>query len=851
MPSWLFPQGGINRAVGKQRQPPYTTPDAQNAFPESPQDGRIRGGVRPGLVRTWHTSASNSPVRLLDSVSVKFPGSAQWYFRDSFDYVNFPPSWTKTNNCITGVTSTAPTITKGSITSSTSDAVPQKAIYRSAPTDMKSLATNDVYMLGMYVRSFQGAHHGVYSIYFRLDASPDVTPSTGDANAMEVRMTITGATGACAIQLYKQGAALGAVYNDSALVAAEGWLQVKVTKAASDDRIDVYWRGVNVIANSTSTGTTTDKHFGFGLKATESGGRCIVDRVRLDYTASAAKELLRPIVFFIQDGKLFHDKLMPGHFTQSSKASGVASLYQFAADRQLQCASHGQRVYFADHATPIMTGTDGVIAGGATFSSATFPDLVAGGLSTNTADNNYFGNFAVHVTGPATPSSKAGVYAISALTTASNPDTLTIYKHVNTSLAPVAAGATDGTGLTFRIERIPKVWNPADEGTSTDPIKPWVTIENGGYQTGYGSGFGFSGNNNTNSGVVPCGCRAIESDGGRVHLAADPLDPNQVYGCAIGEPHNWSFSDVEPGSAFKLGGADAAKPGDAVMGLMFVDDDVKLVGCRTECWILRSAPPDGGGGAQVRSRHSGLLSFSAYCRGENGELYWLGRNGAYMSTADFRPQPINEGLLPRELQDLDAASITILAGYDRRARGVLFCLTPEDPVAEVRHWFYYAPTKAFFPLVITSAGAYPTSLKWIEFPDPEDSALYSGGYGGSIRRFSPTSETDDLDPITSFVDIGPIELGDGRFDEALTTLRPILAADSGDVTYEVYFGATMEAAMDATEPFATGTFSATNNVEVPIRGSGGAVRLRLIGTAGRQWAMERIVAAIEHVQKAR
>jgi hypothetical protein len=41
---------GVNRAVGKQRRPPFTTPDAQNALPESPQDGRIRGGVRPGTI---------------------------------------------------------------------------------------------------------------------------------------------------------------------------------------------------------------------------------------------------------------------------------------------------------------------------------------------------------------------------------------------------------------------------------------------------------------------------------------------------------------------------------------------------------------------------------------------------------------------------------------------------------------------------------------------------------------------------------------------------------------------------------------------------------------------------------
>src|SRR5688572_22265781 len=132
MPSWQFPHGGVNRAVGKQRQPPFTTPDAQNALPESPQDGRVRGGVRPGLVRTWFTPASALPVRLLDSVTVKIPNSAQTYLRDSFDYVNFPTSWITSAGCIGGVTSTAPTLLRGAIISNTSDAQPQKVIYHEA-----------------------------------------------------------------------------------------------------------------------------------------------------------------------------------------------------------------------------------------------------------------------------------------------------------------------------------------------------------------------------------------------------------------------------------------------------------------------------------------------------------------------------------------------------------------------------------------------------------------------------------------------------------------------------------------------------------------------------------------------
>ena len=85
----------------------------------------------------------------------------------------------------------------------------------------------------------------------------------------------------------------------------------------------------------------------------------------------------------------------------------------------------------------------------------------------------------------------------------------------------------------------------------------------------------------------------------------------------------------------------------------------------------------------------------------------------------------------------------------------------------------------------------------------------------------------------------------------VATLRPILGLDSGDVSYEVYFGETMEAAMESTTPFVSGTFAAGNHFERPIRGSGGAVRLRIRGTAGRQWSLERIAASLEAGQRAR
>jgi hypothetical protein len=817
VPSWLFAHLGVVRELGRQRQAPYSCHDAANAIPPSPFDGRLCGGVRPGQMRVWKQTSTN-PIRLFDSIVVKLPGSTGDRFYDSFDYASFPAGWTASDNAIGGIASTAPTISSGSLLANKGDAVEQKVIRRAKPSNMKAtIATSDVYRIGMYVRPYSNAHHGEYSIFARLDASPDVT---ADAAAIEARMTITGA-GTVSVTVYKQNSALGAALTTTNAVCTEGWYELKITKGASDDTIEVFWCGESLGSKSSSTGTTSDAGWGIGLKPTTTGGRCIVDRVRMHYPTSSVRELLRPIKFFVQDGKLYHDKALEDHFVQSGTGA------PFAADRELQCAILGEYVYFADNSEPLFAGTDGVISGNNTFSSSANSDLITNGLSTDATANNYFGHYAVHITAP---DDKAGIYAISGLTDGS-PDTLTIYAHVNSDLTAATGGATNGTSLTYRIERIGKFWKP-----ETDVIAPWVSLDGGG--------------------TVPVGCRVIESDGGRIHLAGDPLDPNQVYGCTLGEPHNWSFATDSEGSAFELGTGKAAKPGDAVTAILEYKDDVKIIGCRSEAWIIKGSPPDNGGyGADIVSENAGVLGLNSHCKGEHGELFWVGRDGFYMATPEClacEPQAISKRPLPRELTHLSAEALTVTLGYDRRARGVFIFLTPNEATSGVRHWFYFPDTKGFFPVEFASSNAYPTAVRWVDMPSAEDSGLFLGCSDGSIRRFSPTAQNDDTGAIVSYIDIGPIYLGADEFTEgSIQTLRPILAKDSGAVTFEAHFGATAAAAMESTTAFATGTFAAEDHREHPIMGSGGAVRLRLIGTPGSQWALERVAASLGPAQRPR
>jgi len=65
-----FPFGGLNRRYGYQSQPPYTTPDCLNVRPFDSIEDRQRGGMRPGLKKTFAQQiGSGNPIRMLANVT--------------------------------------------------------------------------------------------------------------------------------------------------------------------------------------------------------------------------------------------------------------------------------------------------------------------------------------------------------------------------------------------------------------------------------------------------------------------------------------------------------------------------------------------------------------------------------------------------------------------------------------------------------------------------------------------------------------------------------------------------------------------------------------------------------------
>jgi len=90
----VFPLAGQNKAMGYQRQPPFTTIDCQDVFPRDTSSEMARGGSRPGLTNVFRDQLGDGePIRSL--ATIRQLGQKAGHFGDDFfgqtpDYLGGP-----------------------------------------------------------------------------------------------------------------------------------------------------------------------------------------------------------------------------------------------------------------------------------------------------------------------------------------------------------------------------------------------------------------------------------------------------------------------------------------------------------------------------------------------------------------------------------------------------------------------------------------------------------------------------------------------------------------------------------------------------------------------------------------
>lgn len=180
-------------------------------------------------------------------------------------------------------------------------------------------------------------------------------------------------------------------------------------------------------------------------------------------------------------------------------------------------------------------------------------------------------------------------------------------------------------------------------------------------------------------GEVPVGCSIIARYQDRLVLAGNARSPQNWYMSRMGDPHDFQYSDVDVGAAVMGINSQAGVIGEPITALIPYNDDNFFFGGRSSLWLLRGNPA-GGGRIDNVSYVIGVLSSTSWCHGPLGEVIWLSRDGIYYTSPQClscEPIPMSRDKLPREFLDINPDMYYISMAYDVRARGVHIFITPK------------------------------------------------------------------------------------------------------------------------------------------------------------------------------
>ncbi len=347
--------------------------------------------------------------------------------------------------------------------------------------------------------------------------------------------------------------------------------------------------------------------------------------------------------------------------------------------------------------------------------------------------------------------------------------------------------------------------------------------------------------------VATAGTQPTDSDGnlprlittwrGRIVLSGLLLDPQNIFMSAVSDPGDWDYSpeSTTPTQAVALNASPLGLIGDVVTTLIPYTDDVLVIGCDHEIWMLRGDPMDGGRLDKV-SGAIGMAWGQPWCTDPMGNIYFFSnRTGIYVLVPGQAPQRISQQI-DNTLANIDTGTNSIRMIYDDRFQGVHVFVTPLEEPAEATHFFYEQRAGAWWTDNFANNDHNPLCCVTFDGNEASDRTPLIGCYDGYVRAVDPAATKDDGKAIDSEVLLGPFLTS--LLDEMLLhDCQAVLAAASEDVEYEILAGDTAEEAL-AADPIDSGTWSAGRNLTNLVRRAGHAIYIRITST--KPWAIESV-----------
>ncbi len=358
---------------------------------------------------------------------------------------------------------------------------------------------------------------------------------------------------------------------------------------------------------------------------------------------------------------------------------------------------------------------------------------------------------------------------------------------------------------------------------------------------------------------------------GRNVLSGDPEHPFQWYMSRQANPWDFAYVANDPGSPVAGGNSDAGEIGDIIRALISYKDDYLIFGCATSMWYL-SGDATVGGSLNELDLTVGIYGANSWCFDGEGNLYFWGTNGIYMTTIPGTPECISNIQLPGLIADeaADPTTHRITMAYDRIRAGLLISITKLSDGSN-SNWWLDLRSKGFFPESYTDeCGVY--ALFHYGANDTAYRDLLLGCKDGYIRKFNSALKSDNnsadaagvgTDAISSHVTFGPIPMSDDpKFTGKLTGLNCVTAggatdgsqSDSDNIECRVF---TADSAENVIEKLSADTSpDMAKTIKAPGRQRGGSTRRKVKGvymgiklentTAAETWGFEQLMIDLKN-----
>ena len=362
------------------------------------------------------------------------------------------------------------------------------------------------------------------------------------------------------------------------------------------------------------------------------------------------------------------------------------------------------------------------------------------------------------------------------------------------------------------------------------------------------SGFSNASGDVATLGQVPSNCKAIAQHLGRLYMSAKSDAPRAYFGCKIDTPVNWLVDGLARDHAFSGSYTVRGATNDVVTALIPWAEDNMLFCGKSSMKILYGDPMYTGYFRDY-SFTFGSHDAMSWCRGPGNAIYLMNSAGLIRCRPGQAPELLSTKVR-KLLAGIDPATYEISMGWDVRRELIRIAITKTSSSAGVLHWCLDLRTDALWP---DTCHVDVEPFCFCHYPELTDvgTDLIYGTRTGYVRRDSDSTATDDGNNFDSYIMLGPFTpFKDGYYDGIVDQVIGRLAESSGSANFSVHVGDTADEAAAASAWY-TATLAAGFNPTEWVQARCCSFFIKVYGTAGTRWALEKLTVTTLPGDKAR